>query len=1661
MRLKIADLQPGQNYSVQVRAVNDGLSSEWSEKFDFTSDVNGTAPVAPTSVTWVVSEDAFVATFAPVATDTSGAAAIVVAYELEFTATGITKVITIPQKTGSNIVYTLSFEQNVALFGTPKPSVDFRVRSVNNKGVKSAWTSTINAANPTPGTPVAPADGVVAKGGPDTVTLSWLPPADKDLAGYNVYTGASAGFTPGAGNKIYSGLGNGFIYNTTTYSMQYFKIFAVDKFLQESSGHLAGNAQPTSPFGSDTTAPAVPTSLAATLTNNPNGIGATAAVTWNQAVPAQNDLSGFYIRYKRPADSNWSQVNIAATGAFVSGTSYATSIPLNYAYTAYDFQIKSYDFTGNESAWSSTVSASAGTNANPSNVTGLVSTPGRDAIRYDWTAVADADVNQYEITFSTSPTFASGNTTFRAGGTTMTVSGLTPSTTYYARIKAVDTAGLLSSSWSSTDTETTLSASSTVTAGDLQDGTFVNDFVLGPSSSLIINGGYIKSNTYTGVTQASNPSGVGFYLGNDGIRVDNGIISASALVAGTISGTNTITLSGANAKIVGGSWELSGSGLSIPDGGVTAQKITLQNSANILKPEHADFEFNMASVASFVTASNATAFIETNAGAVKFNAQSLRVSANGSGWLWLGLGNTDYNQFPVNPSTTYIISFYAMVPTGLSAQSIVPTIRHTTTSPTSYADAAGASQAVPANSTWARYTTTVTVGATTTGTAALWFSFNNAGTIYFDGIQVEEKVSFSTTASAWKPPGITKIDGGQIATGAIRSTYNSNIETTPGSGVYEPVWSIPLNGAATFSAMRVLGNTVIGNGVTDAVSVLQSSNYRPGEAGWRLNATGEVEFKKVTADGFSGSIVARNTDSLSPGLGSTVTLSGDGFFVKGSDAKGNPEYITFPTSGAPNIISGTLQAETLTVSGYLNPDTNELQGASFRGISHFELGSEVMLDNAVGTPLAAPSVTESVQKITYSGSGPTSNMLLMTYDGGKIYRVEVYFVALSSVVKLHTYSSAGVWESSTFIPKPTAPAGGSMSEAEPAGLTKLGSSWYFLWQYTGVSQNVLSKHDGTTLAVQSRVDVNRTNNSSSWAVGHDGTDILIGHWNPFVTNGANRVPYVVHHNASTLATTGTIITLDTYPSATNSIQTGGGFASIMAGEFDYGAGNKTYIAAFNYGQEPPNSILYAYNSTGVRQTAREWPLEKPSDLVDGMAYDGTTHNTAGGYFWQISYMNYNTYKYTPSMWTGSESMGWGFSYSWYKNVGRTATVTTTNLSPNLSAAVGTFLPTDVGADVTGSNIPAGTKINSVGVNGDTAVMSANASSGTSITMTFSYETTLAPNATLTVRKRRRYSITGVTGPAGTVVRPYLGRGTTGWATPTVSQMCLQGTLAGGIISYTTDTPNFAGAAPKVPGTFAPGIPGKIYTQQTYNYTVTPVTTVGSPVASATITGTGNVPVFGQHMVGALVSGTGIPAGTRILSVATDRITAVMSNTATANNGSLTLTLTQPSIEMKGDGFLNVERLYARQTILTSTQDVNANAGNMPPLRVGDINGDHLRIDGNEIQAMDDDDTVGGILINVAGGTIKLGESSSTIRKIRFGTTTDTASANGDLTIPHGMGATPDHIIVNGRGQEGTANLYMPWDANSTRFLVRVRVSSTGVPIGSGTSRTVDWIAIQT
>lgn len=111
-----------------------------------------------------------------------------------------------------------------------------------------------------------------------------------------------------------------------------------------------------------------------------------------------------------------------------------------------------------------------------------------------------------------------------------------------------------------------------------------------------------------------------------------------------------------------------------------------------------------------------------------------------------------------------------------------------------------------------------------------------------------------------------------------------------------------------------------------------------------------------------------------------------------------------------------------------------------------------------------------------------------------------------------------------------------------------------------------------------------------------------------------------------------------------------------------------------------------------------------------------------------------------------------------------------------------------------------------------------------------------------------------------------------------------------------------------------------------------------------------------------------------------------------------------SLVISADGTIK-----GKSEILSSTTDATATTGNRPALITGDVSGQHLRIDGDEIISMSGDATQGTLTLNPGMGTI-LGAGID-VKGIRAGSFTGTTNASGVVTVTHGGSTAPNYFLM--------------------------------------------------
>lgn len=968
-RINIPDLLPNTNYALRVRVKNGDALSDWSPIVNLTTITDVVPPAVPANTTWVVNGDSFHGEWDAVTVNTDGDIIPITRYEVELVGNSITKIVSTTPVIDNKNVFDLPFDQNTSLFGGVAATVTFRVRAVDNKELKSAWSTVISVTNPPPGNP----SGFTAIGGVGTIDLGWTAPSDNDLVGYELFIGAT---------KIWGGNATRFTFQTTTYTSQTFTVKAVDKFQQRSTG-VSTSGTATSPFIVDTVAPAQPTGIGATITTaNDFALTTDMVVSWTAVANPTNDLMGYQVRYKKTSASTYDYINVdnATTAVTIRGLE---------PYVAYNVSVQAFDFTRNYSGFPANVTATAATNTAPSQPAAPTVASNTLQIQVTITGnkqaggAMEADVIEYEVYAANASGFTPGSTNLLgkvAVGPAMsgvfpipaTGTGSATTETWYAKVIAVDKGGLKSTS-SPASSGTNASLVSTANIGFAQ-----------------ITDAKITDLTVTKLTAGSG--------------VINDFTVKAALTIGDVSNSGYIRSFDYISSGGATGYEISKSAITIRNGTIYAGALQLQYGNNLLDPAYADFEYNPLYYPSkfAVGAGSGIAYGVEGSNPARFNSQYGYMFWLGTQVtnpiVYIGSSATDYN-VKLNAGDKMIYSGYFWPTNGTIATNAQFKIKYS--DGTTATIGTGTLTVGMTATTSLRLSGALTVPAGVTG-GVLYIessTFTAAAGIRFDGLQVEYQETGATTPSPWSPPGTTKLDGYGIRTGAILSTATAQVwdtNTNPGTGtnitvtingtttitsstndfltsdigkiithanipagatitavasassatlsaaatgsatnttavIYRapiggyktdpsgaPAWSINTAGSATFGNALVRGALVVGyvnsggTTITDPnlvdttkMGYMSSATYVPGSEGWILRSDGSAEFRRVAVGSFNGNAVAPGT--LAADRIDTGIMSADMSISGSFETAQTPTNLIITTNSTINIVATTGQ----------------------------------------------------------------------------------------------------------------------------------------------------------------------------------------------------------------------------------------------------------------------------------------------------------------------------------------------------------------------------------------------------------------------------------------------------------------------------------------------------------------------------------------------------------------------------------------------------------------------------------------------------------------------------------------------------------------------------------------------------------------------------------
>jgi hypothetical protein len=557
----------------------------------------------------------------------------------------------------------------------------------------------------------------------------------------------------------------------------------------------------------------------------------------------------------------------------------------------------------------------------------------------------------------------------------------------------------------------------TITAGTWGSSTGIINLAAG--SILNLNGGNIRSNTYNGGAGANAGATAGFYIGNDGLVVAQGYIKAEAFYGGTMSAsTITIGSGGAiqssNYNGTSAGWSLSTSGLDIFTGNIRAAALNIgMGGGNLLRNSSLESGQNPGVDPAIAATgwgpynngpeSMTVSFVAGRTGGFAYRATwSANTSTKGLTTLGSNLNLTRAN-------STYTLSFWAR-----ASEAVVFGLAWNT-GPTTQT---WAKNPVASSTIWQRYIVTLSWGATVDANNFFIriLGSNIAGWLELDDIQYEE----GDVATAYAGSS-TYIDGAQVVTGALIST------STVGSVDGSPLWSIPLNGSATFQNLLVRGQSVVGTSADGINSFIQSYIFAPGSAGWKIDSAGNAEFNQVVVRGTIYATDGSFTGTLSSpsiNLGPNITMN----TTSGITIVQPNGVINFPADGTEAKIQGQFTASTLTSSA------STLNGAT-------SIGGTAKISRGIGDPTTGPTLSAAYPRTAFTGFG------IPTYNGFCDDSTGAYWMTISPSNANNvavTWYDKGTGAYQTWINVPLTVAISSVN-----GIVRFGSTYWIITTNNG------------------------------------------------------------------------------------------------------------------------------------------------------------------------------------------------------------------------------------------------------------------------------------------------------------------------------------------------------------------------------------------------------------------------------------------------------------------------------------------------------------------------------------------------------------------------------------------------------------------------------------
>ena len=384
---------------------------------------------------------------------------------------------------------------------------------------------------------------------------------------------------------------------------------------------------------------------------------------------------------------------------------------------------------------------------------------------------------------------------------------------------------------------------------------------------------------------------------------------------------------------------------------------------------------------------------------------------------------------------------------------------------------------------------------------------------------------------------------------------------------------------------------------------------------------GAVTAGQITSGTMDAEVVVGGVIESRGLAGERVGLSAaEGFYSRGPVPAGGTEdqapiYVHFPVDGKPNIVSGVLEAEKLTVTG----------GATFRSASSLEPTATFTLEQGVQAPKSAPAYAIGYDTTQHASTAYSDQYGLTKGHDGRWYTAALNPASGQPVVL--AFTSAGAVSVAANLTYGYEPLGGMVYASHNGG------RYYVLVQSVSDGTWHVEVRD-TAMVLITRVAqgtgaVPDFNTGNLPAIGWDHTNgyLLMAYW---YTAGASVQVYsrsvdaagAMTNQAGWISPAGYSYAYD--------------LGYVARHSFDYGAERMVFRRISSASDEAFQ--VFSTVTSPVQQTANQWPA---NGVVRGGWWDGTR-------FYSLNNTGRRTkYEGGRSLWSGTTSARWSLAYTWY------------------------------------------------------------------------------------------------------------------------------------------------------------------------------------------------------------------------------------------------------------------------------------------------------------------------------------------------------------------------------------------------------------------------------